>query len=193
MVCVVSSDTYLDPAAGKPSVIRGIAAGLKQETAEKTLLAIHTYLDGSMRMIEPAAWDHPSRRRTTSVEILREGAWGCSAHAQVACHLARACGIPAILAKSLDVEWIKCGNQGDGRGKGHVYVEVLMGGKRCLWDAQRGELHEDYDPKSGLVPGGARRIYDKGGPDALVLSHHGNEWEAETKRLFPKAETQGVT
>jgi hypothetical protein len=90
-------------------------------------------------------------------------------------------------SQSLDIDWIECRNQGDGRGTGHVYVEVLIAGKPCLWDAQGGELHKDYDPECGLVPG-ARRIYDKGGADAVVLSHHGENWEAETKRLFPRAE-----
>lgn len=131
-------------------------------------------------MIEPAAWNHPARGRRTSVEILTEGASGCSAHAQVACHLARACGIPVILVKTLDVDWIEKGNQGDGRGAGHVFVEVLIGDAVALWDAQRGRVHvAACDAHSDRFHD--KLIYDKGGPERLMLSHHGPIWEAETK------------
>jgi hypothetical protein len=187
MVVVVWSDVNLDPMVGDPSVITGMADGLKRPTAKETLDAIHQYLADNLKMVEPATWDHPSRGRKTSVEILREGAWGCSAHAQVACHLARACGIPAILVKSLNLEWINRKNRGDGHGEGHVYVEVLREGRPALWDAQGGRLFDKYDPNAAVTPDGLRRIYEKGGPDRLVLSHHGKEWEEETGRLFPKA------
>jgi hypothetical protein len=186
MVSVLASDVGLDPTAGDPSVIRGIAAGLKRPTVKETLKAIHQYLADKLKMVEPAAWDSPSRGRKTSVEILREGAWGCSAHAQVACHLVRACGIPAILVKSMSVDWISRKNRGDGRGEGHVYIEVLSDGSPALWDAQGGGLHDDYDPNAELAPNGVHRIYEKGSPQDLVLSHHGEQWEEETKRLFPK-------
>lgn len=185
MVAVSSSDVNLDETAGDPSVIRGIAAALKRATIEETLKAIHQHLVSNLRMVDPAAWDSPSRGRKTSVAILREGAWGCSAHAQVACHLARACGIPAILVKAMDVDWITRNNHGDGHGRGHVYVEMLDDSGPALWDAQGGVLHRDYDPESGLTPDGTRRIYDKGSPERVVLSHHGPQWEDEIRRLFP--------
>lgn len=186
MVSVLVSDIDLDPTAGDPSVIHDIAAGLRRPTVKETLKAIHRYLAEKLKMVEPAAWDSPSRGRKTSVAILREGAWGCSAHAQVACHLARACGIPAILVKSMSVDWVNRKNQGDGHGEGHVYVEVLNEGSPALWDAQGGSLHDDYDPNVELTPTGVHRIYEKGSPRDLVLSHHGEQWEEETKRLFPK-------
>jgi hypothetical protein len=157
---------------------------LRRETAEETLLAIHRCLARELKVAD--RWDDPSRRRMTSTEmLLQRTAWGCSAHAQVACHLARACGIPAILVKTLDLSWIQSGNLGDGRASGHVYVEVLIEGKPSLWDAQGGRLHRNYDPLDTLTPGDPRRIYDKGSPEAIVLSHHGVVWEAEVKKLFP--------
>jgi hypothetical protein len=186
MAPVCPSDVSLDETAGDPSVIRGTAAVLKRVTVEKTLKAIHQYLADNLEMVEPATWDSPSRGRKTSVEILREGAWGCSAHAQVACHLSRACGMPAILVKSMSVDWISRKNRGDGHGEGHVYVEVLMDGRPALWDAQGGILHKDYDLDSDVTPNGLHRIYEKGSPERLVLSHHGRRWEDETKLLFPK-------
>jgi hypothetical protein len=184
MVRVGPSDAVLDATAGDAAVIRAIAVLLKRTTPEATLTAIHQHLKTSLNMIEPATWNHPARGCRTSVEILREGAWGCSAHAQVACHLARACGIPAILVKTLNVDWIEKGNREDGRGEGHVFVEVLIGNTIGLWDAQGGRLHvAAYDPHSNRF--GNQLIYDKGGPGELILSHHGPVWEAETKQRFP--------
>jgi len=186
MLTVCPSDLDLDEMAGDPSVIRSAAAGLNRPTVGGTLKAIHQYLGANLQMVEPATWGSPSRGRKTSVQILREGAWGCSAQAQVACHLARACGIAAILVKSMSVDWMSRKNRGDGHGEGHVYVEVLKDGRPALWDAQGGVLHENYDPNSELTPNGVHRIYEKGSPESLVLSHHGRVWEDETKRLFPK-------
>ena len=182
---VSQSDVGLDEMAGDPALTRALVPALKKASVEGTLKAIHEYLAANLAMVEPATWNSPHRGRKTSVAILREGAWGCSAHAQVACHLARACGIPALLVKSLNVAWITSANRGDGRGEGHVYVEVLDDGGPALWDAQGGVLHRGYDPQAELTPDGTRRIYEKGSPERLVLSHHGPQWEGETRRLFP--------
>lgn len=121
--------------------------------------------------------------------LARSIAWGCSAHAQVALHLARSCGIPAILVKSLDWRWLEHDNQSDGRGTGHVYVEVIVDGKVRLWDAQGGVLHTNYDPECSEFEN--RLIYEKGSPEELVLAHHGPEWEAETARRFPARISRG--
>jgi hypothetical protein len=180
---VTSANVDLDWTAGDTASIRRLAAMLSRPRVEETLRAIHAHLQPIL-IPSPVAYDHPARRKMTSTEILRVGAWGCSAHAQVACHLARGCGIPAILVKSLDVAWIERENRGDGRASGHVYVEVLVDGYACLWDAEGGVLHRNYDPRSTVTPDAPRVIYDKGGPDALVLSHHGPVWEDETRRLM---------
>jgi hypothetical protein len=185
MEVVRSSDINLDQTTGDVALIRKIADGLKRSSPDETLEEIHRYLRQNLKEIHPAFWNHAGRGRKTSTEIMRDGAWGCSAHAQVACHLARACKIPAILLKSLNVSWIEHENKGDGHGSGHVYVEVFIDGKPCLWDAQGGTLDKRYDATSRHTPDGKRVIYEKGGPDALILSHHGFEWEAETRRLFP--------
>jgi transglutaminase-like putative cysteine protease len=184
---VLPSDVNLDETAGDRSVLEGIAAGLKRPTVRDTLAAIHEYLEAKPKKVKNPTYGHPSRGRKSSVEMLRSEAWGCSAHAQVACHLARACGIPAILVKSLKVSWVDFENQGDGLGAGHVYVEVLNNGKPALWEPEGGSLYESYDPTAAITPNGSHYIYEKGSPDALVLSHHGPQWEEETKRLFPRA------
>jgi transglutaminase-like putative cysteine protease len=184
---VLPSDVNLDETSGERSVIEDIAARLKRPTVRETLDAIHHYLKTNLKMVKDPTYGHASRGRRTSVQMLRSEAWGCSAHAQVACHLARACGIPAILVKSLAVEWLDWNNQGDGRGAGHVFVEVLNDGRPALWDAEGGYLHENYDPTAATAPDGMHVLYEKGGPDRLVLSHHGPRWEQETKQLFPRA------
>jgi len=184
MRSVGPADTSLDPTAADPSVIQERATRLKRDTPEQTLQAIYLHLKSELTIA--TAWNDPIRRRINSSDmLLQKRAWGCSAHAQVACHLARACGIPAILVKALDLDWIETKNRGDGKASGHVYVEVLIDGKPCLWDAQGGTLHRDYDPSGTITPGGQKRIYDKGSPEAIVLSHHGVVWEQETRRLYP--------
>jgi transglutaminase-like putative cysteine protease len=183
---VLPSDVNLDETAGDRSVLEGIAAGLKRPTVRDTLAAIHEYLKVNLKKVKDPTYGHPSRGRKSSVEMLRSQAWGCSAHAQVACHLARACGIPAILVKALNVAWVEKENQGDGLGAGHVYVEVLINGKPALWDPEGGYLYEGYDPMAAITPNGSHYIYEKGDPDVLVLSHHGPQWEEETRRLFPR-------
>lgn len=79
-------------------------------------------------------------------------------------------------------------NRGDGRGSGHVYVELLGdAGTPALWERQGARLYENYDPEATETPDQSNRVvYDKGGPDSVLLSHHGLEGEDETKRLFPK-------
>lgn len=181
---VLPSDTNLDATAGDVAQIRGIAHALRRSTPEETLAAIHQYL--SSLSTTDAGWNSPNREPRTSTDMLEhQVAWGCSAHAQVACHLARACGIPAILVKTLNLDWIQEKNQGDGRGEGHVYLEVLVDDKAMLWDAQAGNVCRDYDPTQTHVVE-RRYIYDKGGPDEIILSHHGPKWEAETRCRFPQ-------
>lgn len=55
------------------------------------------------------------------------------------------------------------------------------GGKQRLTATR---LHELLIAEGKQV--GVTMIYDKGGPNELVLSHDGPEWELETKRLFPR-------
>ncbi|MGE0454276.1 MAG: transglutaminase domain-containing protein [Vicinamibacteria bacterium] len=183
---VLPSDVDLDESAGDVSVLKRTAAELKRPTVRDTLAAIHQYLGTNLKKVKNPSYGHPSRGRRTSVEMLRTEAWGCSAHAQVACHLARACGVPAILVKSLNLAWVEKENQGDGLGAGHVYVEVLINGNPALWEPEGGYLDEPYDPAATITPNGYHYIYEKGGPDVLVLSHHGPQWEEETQRLFPQ-------
>ena len=116
---------------------------------------------------------------------------GCPAFgvraAALACHLARAAGIPAILVKSLLRDEI-AKHDGTGRIDGHVWVEVLLDGKPALWNTQaEGGIHTEYDPHATVFVEGKKEyiVYQKGDPDELSLSHHGDrQWEAENRSLW---------
>jgi hypothetical protein len=103
--------------------------------------------------------------------------------------LARACEIPIVWVKSLDVPWIRRFRQTrhfDG-GKGHVYLEAFVSGSWRLLDATQDELFDAYDPAQRLLPGRdvKRYAYDKGGnARELVLSLDWEPWQAETKTFF---------
>lgn len=181
---VTETDTSLDTTAGVVAVIEREAKACERQDRFGTLRAIDQRL-GAIKDFDDLGWESMDRRPRTSSDMLAlNRAWGCSAIAQVACHLARALRVPSILVKSMNKSWI-ARKTGDGYGRGHVFVEVLIDGQRDLWS-----------PKYGLVPGyqpgdltvddgdteGPRLIYDTGAPDELVLSHQGSHWEAETKR-----------
>ena len=174
MRVVCDTDIELDDTAGDEAAIREIADALVGSSPTEILAAIHERL----RSLDVTDTSYSSLRRgrhTSSEMLAKNFAWGCSAHAQIACHLARARGIPSILVKTIDKIWLSTKNDGSGRASGHVYVEVLLGDKPALWDAQGGVLHSTYDPAQRDIEN--RLIYDKGAPDSVVLSHHGTVWE----------------
>ena len=184
---VIDSDRALDLTAGDVAAVVTEARACLRQDSIGTLRAIDQRLS-TIKDFDDLRFASPDRRVRTSSEMLAlNKAWGCSAIAQVACHLARATGVPCILVKSMNKSWI-ARKTGDGYGRGHVFVEVLIDGQRHLWS-----------PRYGLVPGyragdltvddgdseGPRLIYDTGAPGELVLSHEGPRWEAETKYRFP--------
>jgi len=80
---------------------------------------------------------------------------GGAEHALVYGSLSRACGIPTVWVKSLDVRWIRqfvSSGRFDG-GSGHVYLEVFLAGRWRLLDATQDELFDSYDPHHRLLPG----------------------------------------
>jgi hypothetical protein len=188
---VSPSDVALGSSAEDADYIKRVAHAIEGESRRAVLNGITKRLT-SLNCQSDTRYSSPLRGPFTSSQMLQRGtAWGCSAHAQVSCHLARARGIPAILVKSLTQSWVERDNRGDGRGVGHVFVEVLVDDKPMLWEHESGGLFDKYDPAACtcLSPSGEVLycIYDKGDPDTLILSHHGSEWEWETKRLFPVA------
>ena len=187
MLSVSLSDVRLGPSAGDADYLARVAAEITGLRTREVLSGITKRLK-SLNCQADTSYGSPLRGRYTSVGMLERGAaWGCSAHGQVSCHLARARNIPAIVVKTLLKTWIEQENAGDGYAKGHVFVELLMDGRPALWEHENDVLIPDYDPSLTeiTVDGAVYCIYEKGDPDTIILSHHGAQWEKETKRLFP--------
>ena len=184
---VNASDTALDITAGDVAAVEREARACERQDLVRTLRAMDQRLN-LIKDFDDLGFTSLDRRPRTSSEMLAlNRAWGCSAIAQVACHLARSLGVPSILVKSMNKSWI-ARTTGDGYGRGHVFVEVLIDGQRHLWSPRYG-LVAGYQPGDLTVDDrdaeGPRLIYDTGAPNELVLSHEGPHWEAETKRMFP--------
>jgi hypothetical protein len=113
---------------------------------------------------------------------------GCADHALVFGALSRACGIPTVWVKTMDADWIRefrkegaCTSW-----RGHVFLEVHLGGRWRLLDASGMRLYEDYDPAMRILPGG-RYAYDKGGdPKVMILSTDWERWKRQTAAYFAR-------
>ena len=179
----------LDPRAGDERAIRSIAAGLKKETQEETLGAIDRWV---ARTLE---WDPETPDGWRTVErMVEDGTYGgCADHAVVYGTLLRACGIPTVWVKTMDLSWIERFRSGAfdasrDTWSGHVLLEVHLGGAWRLLDAQGRTLYMRYDPQARLFPDG-RFAYDKGGaPWDLVLSIRWEEWKKQTSAYFSEAD-----
>jgi hypothetical protein len=68
--------------------------------------------------------------------------------------------------------------------RGHVFLEVHIGGRWKLLDATGLRLYDDYDPAQRILPGG-RYAYDKGDdPKTMVLSTDWERWKKQTASFF---------
>lgn len=165
---------------------------LRMDTLEKSLGRIWLWMRDT---ISPDRYQIDYRWRTASDVICHEHYYGCAEHALEFGCLARACSIPTIWVKSLDVPWIKnyVKTRNFDGGSGHVYLEVFLGARWCLLDATQDELFEEYDRTQRILPGldVERYAYDKGG-DAreLVLSLDWEPWQIETQQFFFNFNTQ---
>jgi transglutaminase-like putative cysteine protease len=96
---------YLDlPASlGDRDRIRKIAAGLKRESPEDTLVAISRWLEKNLRYNEKCAYAWRNFN-----QIVDDGEYGgCADHSIVFGALTRACGIPCVWVKTMDIDWIR--------------------------------------------------------------------------------------
>ena len=69
---------------------------------------------------------------------------GCADHAAVFGTLARAAGIPTVWVKTMDVDWIedfRAGRPEAENYRGHVFLEVFLGGRWWLLDAEAMRLY----------------------------------------------------
>lgn len=173
----------LSPQVGDASKIRSLAAQLKADTPVATLAAIYQWMHRNLKYDEHAAYTW--RSLDEMLEARTYG--GCADHAAVFGTLARAAGIPTIWVKTMDVDWIhefKAAPNAVKSWRGHVFLEVHLGGSWQLLDALAMRLYPKYDVRSRILPGN-RLAYDKGDdPFALVLSCRWELWKEQTRRFF---------
>ena len=176
----------LSPSFVGPGSIASLATSLQTSSPQATLGSIWKWLMANLTVRNVTA-DYGWRPVT---EILARRTYiGCADFAMVYGCLARACGIPVVWVKSLNVSWIRT-FRNTGRfngGDGHVFLEAHLDGTWHLIDASQDELFHPYSPSCQLLPGPdeGRFAYDKGGdPRALVLSLDWEPWKAQTRSYF---------
>ena len=175
---------YVDvaPSLGNPERIRTIAAGLKSDSAERTLLNVGHWVDENLTCDPKAAYEWRDFDGLVDGKVYG----GCADHALVFGALARACGIPTVWVKTMDADWIREFRQNGTctTWRGHVFLEVFVRDKWRLLDASGKRLYDDYDPAARVLPG-TRYAYDKGGdPKALILSTDWERWQRQTAAHF---------
>jgi hypothetical protein len=172
----------LHKSLGNPEHVRKIAAALEAESPERTLIAIGHWIDTNLKCDNAAAYCWRDFDQVVDSNVYG----GCADHSLVFGALARACGIPTVWVKTMDSDWIR-----EFRAKrtceswrGHVFLEVYLGGRWRLLDATNLRLHDDYDPATRILPGN-RYAYDKGGePRQLILSLDWERWKRQTAAYF---------
>src|SRR5262249_54847383 len=175
---------YLDlhKSLGDPARIRSLAITLKSDSPERTLLSIGRWMNSNLTCDNRAAYAWRDFDRVVDSKVYG----GCADHALVFGALARACGVPTVWVKTMDADWIRefrstgtCTSW-----RGHVFLEVHIGGRWKLLDATGLRLYDHYDPAQRILPGG-RYAYDKGGdPKAMVLSTDWERWKRQTAGYF---------
>jgi hypothetical protein len=160
-----------------------VAAALPGKTPEDKLLAVWRWVEANLSYDAKCAYEW--RDFDGILDLGKYG--GCADHAVVFGALARACGIPCVWVKTMDVDWIRefQANRGAcSSWRGHVFLEVHLGGRWVLLDASQLILYEDYRPGERVLPGN-RYAYDKGGdPHALALSTRWELWKRVTAAYF---------
>jgi hypothetical protein len=152
---------------GEASLIKKLAAPLKDKDAEQVFRNIHAYVARLPQVFEGWEPDH----RDFGTLLAGFDHRNCAAHALVFASLVRGCGIPAVYVKSSRHEWIaKYVATGEtGSFDGHVFLEVFVGDKWRLLDAQGMRIWDEYDPADPELPGGLL-AYEKG-PEHFGMVH----------------------
>ncbi len=156
------SDPYtkLPERDGDAALIRKLAAPLKDKDPEQTLRNIHAFI-ARVPQVPEDGWE-PDFKDFGQLALGFDHA-GCASHALLFASLARACGVPAVYVKSSRHEWIRDYVAKGERGSfsGHVFLEIFVGGKWKLLDAQGMRIWDAYDPADPELPGGLL-AYEKG-------------------------------
>lgn len=177
-------DRYLalPPSLGTKAAIEKIAGEVRGATPRDKLAGIGAWIDAHLK------YDASTFDRWRDVDkLVADGTFGgCADHAEIFGALARACGIPTVWVKTLDLDWIAWfrAHPDEPKGwNGHVFVEVHLDGRWRLYDASQKVLYEDYDTRQRVLPG-HRLAYDKGGdPYELLLSTRWDDWKKQTRRF----------
>ena len=178
-------DDYLvlNESLGSAERIRAAAAPLKRSTPEKTLAAIHKWVNAELKYDAKAAYEYRDFDQACDAKVFG----GCADYAVVFTALSRACGIPTVFVKTMDADWIRefraRGKSGSWRG--HVFLEVFIDGKWRLLEPGELRIYEDYDPKTRRLLPGERWAYDKGAdPKEIVLSPDWERWKIADRRAL---------
>jgi hypothetical protein len=172
----------LPKSLGDPQHIRTLAASLKTDSPERTLIAIGRWINSHLTCDNRAAYSWRDFDRVVGSRVYG----GCADHALVFGALARSCGIPTVWVKTMDADWIR---EFRSKGactswRGHVFLEVHLGNRWRLLDASGMRLYDDHDPAMRILPGD-RYAYDKGGdPKEVVLSTDWERWKRQTAAYF---------
>jgi hypothetical protein len=178
-------DDYLvlNPSLGSAERIRAAAAPLKRATPEKTLAAIHTWVNAELKYDANAAYVYRNFDQACDAKLFG----GCADYAVVFTALSRACGIPTVFVKTMDADWIR-EFRADGKPsswRGHVFLEVFIDGKWKLLEPGELRIYEDYNPKTRRLLPGERWAYDKGAdPKEIILSPDWERWKVQTAAHF---------
>jgi len=167
---------------GTKAGIEKIAGEVRGATPRDKLAGIGAWIDAHVKY-DATTFD---RWRDVDKLVADKTFGGCADHAELFGAIARACGIPTVWVKSLDLDWIAWfrAHPDEPKGwNGHVFVEVHLDGKWRLYDASQKVLYEDYDVRQRILPG-HRLAYDKGGdPYELLLSTRWDDWRKQTRRF----------
>jgi hypothetical protein len=144
---------------GDAELIRKLAAPLKDKDPEQTFRNIHAMIARVPHV--PEGWKAEYRDFGRLMKGFDHT--GCASHALLFANLARACGIPAIYVNSARHEWIRNYVAKGERGSfsGHVFLEVFVGGKWKLLDAQGMRIWDAHDTADPELPGGLL-AYERG-------------------------------
>ena len=169
----------LDEHFGNKEHIAAVAGGLGGKTPEEKLVAIYQWVHSHLTYKADAPYEWRNFDR-----LVNDGNYGgCADHSVVFGALARACGIPTVWVKTLDVDWIRefRATGKEGGWDGHVFLEVFLHDRWVLLDDVQMVLYQDYDPRLRILPGN-RLAYDKGGdPFELILSSRWELWKVQTR------------
>lgn len=169
---------------GDEAKIRELAGKLKAGSPEKTIAAINRWIGRNLKYDGDAAYAWRNFDDVTASRCFG----GCADYAVTFAALARACDIPTVFVKTMDVPWIYrfCETGTCDVWSGHVFLEVYIDGKWKLLEPTGCTLYDKYEPTQRILPGN-RFAYDKGrDPYELVLSLDWEKWKKQTAAYFHK-------